>query len=211
MPELILELPPGAPPGTVVTRDGQVMAQATLGVGLPVDPGEHTVTVQAPGEPAHEQHISLDRGEKKRVMLEVRGAPGVEPPSPPSSSPPSPAGGTGLRRGLTFAVGGVGAASLVAGGVLGALALGQRGVLRQHCGSAIKAKDDTACDPTGLAAAESARRLGVASSATFVIGLGGVGAAVALRLTEKGPERAKVSGVLEVGPFGAMVGARGRW
>jgi hypothetical protein len=44
VPELTLMLPPGAPAGTVVTRDGAVISDAALGLALPLDPGEHVLT-----------------------------------------------------------------------------------------------------------------------------------------------------------------------
>ena len=72
LPELTLTLAPGAPAGVVVKRDGEVVAAAALGTGMQVDPGEHTVSIVAPGGGIREQQISLGKGEKKKVTLEVR-------------------------------------------------------------------------------------------------------------------------------------------
>ena len=49
VPRLFIELAPGAPPGTRVTRDAVDLGTASLGVGLPVDPGRHLVVATAPG------------------------------------------------------------------------------------------------------------------------------------------------------------------
>lgn len=46
--KLLVSSPASAPAGLVVTRDG-VDITALLGVGTPVDPGEHTVIASAPG------------------------------------------------------------------------------------------------------------------------------------------------------------------
>ena len=51
VPHLLVALPASAPPGTVVRRDDAELGAASLGIALPVDPGEHVVTTQAPGGP----------------------------------------------------------------------------------------------------------------------------------------------------------------
>jgi hypothetical protein len=89
IPQLTLELPPKAPSGTVVKRDGTVLTQVSLGIPLPVDPLEHVITTQAPGGPVNEQRIKLEKGDKKRLVLEVKPAPAA-PPAPPSASPAGP-------------------------------------------------------------------------------------------------------------------------
>src|SRR5262249_25073794 len=59
IPELTLVLPSGAPPGTRVTRNGVELSAASLGMALPVDPGEQVVQVQRPGGPIVENRITL--------------------------------------------------------------------------------------------------------------------------------------------------------
>ncbi|WP_437536214.1 hypothetical protein WME79_15975 [Sorangium sp. So ce726] len=207
VPELALSLPPGAPAGTVVKRDGQTVDSAALGASVPVDPGEHVVSTQAPGGPVQETHIHLAHGEKKRVELQVSGA-----PAPPAESPSG-------RRAAVYAAGGVGIAGLVLGGVAGALTLGKKSVVRDHCGSGIGLSDPTACDPTGLDAAESASTTGLVSTIGFGVGLAGLGVAAVLYLTE--PKQSDMTagatsrriraGVLAAGPEGVVLGASGSW
>jgi hypothetical protein len=230
VPELTVVLPPGAPAGTVVKRNGAVMADAALGIGLPVDPGEHVVTTQVPGGPVGEQRITLGKGEKKQLTLEVKPALEVEalpaktepvkaqPVNTEPQSPQTPEGPDG-RRIATYVIGGVGVAGLVLGGVMGGLTLGKKGTIADHCGTKVGSKDATACDPTGLDAASSGKTLALVSTIGFGVGLAGIGTAAVLLLTE--PKRAKpadtasrrwiTAGVLEAGPAGAMVGARGGW
>src|SRR5262249_21010545 len=88
VPSLTLMLPPEAPPGTVVRRDGAALAQSSLGVAFPVDPGEPLVPRQAPGGPWAELRVVLGQREQREIMLQVRAAPVA--PSPVRTSPPPP-------------------------------------------------------------------------------------------------------------------------
>lgn len=69
VPEVTLVLPTGAPRETVVTRDGKDIGLDALGVAIPVDPGEHTITTQAPGGPLTEIRVTVDRAEKRRIIF----------------------------------------------------------------------------------------------------------------------------------------------
>ncbi|XXX80966.1 hypothetical protein WMF30_19610 [Sorangium sp. So ce134] len=207
VPELSLALPPGAPAGTVVKRDGQVVDSAALGASAPVEPGEHVVSTQAPGGSVWETRIELAQGEKKRIELQVNG------PSAPS------AGGASGRRTAMYVAGGVGVAGLVLGGITGALTLGRKSVVEKHCGSGIGSSDETACDEIGMDAADSASATGLVSTIGFGVGLAGLGAAAVLYLTEPKPSEATAgaasrrirAGVLAAGPQGLVLGASGAW
>jgi hypothetical protein len=233
VPELTLSLPPGAPVGTVVRRDGAVVASAALGLGLPVDPGAHVVSTQAPGGAVWEQTVTIEKGEKKPVVLEVKPAKTVEPPPavvlPVVAATPDLAKGEdapraaeparGGRRVAVYAIGGVGVAGLVLGGVMGGLALGKKAIIDAHCESATKPGAQIHCDATGLSAATTGKTFGLVSTIGAAAGLAGVATAVVLLLTEpkastpstgaRGPWIA--ADVLSVGPGGAMVGAVGRF
>ncbi|WP_437670466.1 hypothetical protein [Sorangium sp. So ce131] len=222
VPRLSLSLSPGAPAGTVVKRDGHVQAVAVLGIALPVDPGEHLVSTQAPGGSVWEQRITLAEGEKKELVLKVNAAPprvahesgGPDAGPLPVSGSPAPSAG---RRTAVYVAGGVGAAGLVVGGILGALVIGKKGVVDEHCGSSIQASDEKACDATGVDAASSGSSMATVSTIAFGVGLAGLGAATVLYWTE--PKHATKTagmsprwvgaGVLKAGPAGAVVGAIG--
>ncbi|WP_437998657.1 hypothetical protein WMF26_00295 [Sorangium sp. So ce185] len=209
VPRLALSLPPGAPAGTVVRRDGHELGDASLGVALPVDPGEHRIAIEMPGGAVQEQRITIAEGESKALVLDIKkGA-----PPPTSGAPEAPAG----RRTAAYVAGGVGVAGLALGGIVGALVLGKKGVIDRHCGSAIQASDPKACDATGLDAANGANAMAVVSTLGFGVGLAGLGAAAVLLWTEPTPAGAATgarprwvsAGVLEAGPAGAVLGARG--
>ena len=231
VPELTLSLPPGAPAGTVVKRDGAVVAGAALGIALPVDPGDHLVSTQAPGGDLWEQRITLAKGEKKPLVLEVKAAPTVEArpavavpalvatpePANQDALPRDAAPGTSSRRVAVYATGGVGVAGLVLGSVMGGLVLGKKSIIETHCRPAIKVSDPTRCDPIGLDAAGSAKTLGLVSTIGFAAGLAGVGTALVLLLTEPRPAKPTTGArgpwisadVLSIGPTGATLGAHG--
>ncbi|MFT3770276.1 MAG: hypothetical protein QM820_33015 [Minicystis sp.] len=223
VPALTIALASTAPPRTVVTRDGEVMSSAALGVSLPVDPGEHVLTTQVPGGPIWEQRITIGKGEKKKATLDVKVASMSEPPPVPIGPLPSvePAADKGPsgRRVASYVVGGIGIAGLVAGGVLGGLTLAKRSTVDQHCGPAIGSKDEGACDPAGLAAGRDAKGLGLGSTIGFAAGAAGIVSAAVLLLTEpkqpgnaSGARGARISlDVLSAGPTGGVVGARGAW
>ncbi|MCA9628661.1 MAG: hypothetical protein KC766_13375, partial [Myxococcales bacterium] len=59
LPRLTLSLPPGAPAGTRVERDGEPVSSASFGVAIPVNPGEHRVVVTAVDGGRTEQVVTL--------------------------------------------------------------------------------------------------------------------------------------------------------
>jgi hypothetical protein len=228
VPELTLSLPPGAPAGTVVKRDAAVVAGAALGMALPVDPGEHVVSTQAPGGPLWEQTITLVEGEKKPLVLEVKGAPLVDArpppppvttPTPPTPEPPADQPGTSGRRVAVYAIGGVGVAALALGGVMGGLALGKKSTIKAHCGSAIGQADPLTCDTDGLAAASSVKTVGLVSTIGFAAGAAGIGTTLVLLLTEQKTAKPRAdarrpwisASVLSVGAKATVVGVHGQW
>jgi hypothetical protein len=227
VPELTLSLAPGAPAGTVVERNGTVIAAAALGLPLPVDPGEYLVTTRAPGGERWEQHITLSRGEKKQVTLQVKAAAAglaapaataLVPAAPRAVEPPVKAGMSGQRIAV-FASGGVGLAGLLLGGVAGGLALAKKGTVGEHCGAAVGSSDEHACDQTGLDAVNGTKTLGLVSTVGFAVGGAGVLAAAVLFFTEPRPARPAVgrqgrwisARVLSAGPQGVSVGLGGAW
>jgi hypothetical protein len=96
VPELTLVLPPSAPPGTRVVQDSVELSAVSLGIALPIDPGEHVVTTQAPNGPEKEHRFTIQKGEKKSLELTIaepapaEAAPsGASPgPNPPPNLPP---------------------------------------------------------------------------------------------------------------------------
>jgi len=221
IPELTLVLPPSAPKEVRVLRDGTELTEASLGIALPVDPGEHVVTTQVGDGPAVEQRITLEKGEKRTVELEVKEPPPAAPapapevvvvPKGPAAAVAEPEGAAGQgmsgRRIGAFIAGGIGVAGLALGGVMGGMALSKKSTIDASCVDGI-------CNAEGKAAADGARTPGLLSTIGFGVGAAGVAAGLVLFLTEPsssqtGSAKGKVTAsVLGVGSEGAAVGVKG--
>jgi len=225
VPELKLVLPKTAPEDTDVKRDGELLEKPALGVSLPIDPGEHVIITQAPDGPETKRTITIAKGEKKVVELEVA------PPSPtskatsgqPSSSSPSKvATGTSGRRLGAYIAGGVGLAGLAVGGVMGSLAL-----VNKNGASSCSFGDKISCSPEDADKIRQARTFGWVSTVGFGVGIAGLGTAAVLFFTDpsrsKGGEKASHAsgrsarregawmspGVLSAGANGAVFGVEG--
>ena len=231
IPELTLKLSPSAPPDTQVTRDGVTLTSASLGVAMPVDPNpvEHVITVQAPGGDLEEIRVRLERGEKatKELMppLPPKQADNTGPGTGSTGAGVTNAGATGVTntgklgrdktskdmskgklRTAGFVAGSAGIGGLIAGSVLGGLAMQTVSSIEKHCPNAM-------CDSEGFATAQSGQRLGLGSTLAFGVGVAGLAAGVVMIvMSRNGKEPSKPNtqvGLLEVGPMGAMVGVKG--
>jgi hypothetical protein len=196
--------------GLEVKRDGAVIDPAAWGTAVPVDPGRHTIEAAAPGKAPLSFSIDvaagnagarveipelLDRSNAVAPPPPPPGVPVAPPPPapvvkapPPPSPPPAPepaAPGPSKRRVAAFVTGGLGVASLVAGAITGGLAIGKKSTIQSNCGaSAGFPGDPSACNQTGVTAGNALKALAAASTATFVVGVVGVGVGVALFVTE---------------------------
>jgi hypothetical protein len=168
VPQLTVSLPKGAPAGTLVKRNGEALAEAALGLRLPVDPGEHTLSTQAPGGAVWERKITIAAGETKQVTLEVKGVlaasaatapaqPGREEPGPPRSY---------VGPIIAF---GAGVAGLGVGAGFGAAAMNKRAELGEIC-------PDRNCPVSAEGTLNDTKAFSHVSTAGFL--LAGVGAAV---------------------------------
>ena len=187
VPRLTLVLGPSASADVVVRRDGEIVPDLSLGTALPVDPGQHVITTEIPGEPPHEQRISLAPGESKTLRLEAGGpsasgaSSGVSTASPSSSARASEAAAS-TRRAMrigAFTAGAVGLAGIAAGVVTGVLAIRELPTVDTHCPHQNIIDD---CDDIGAAAYRRLRALSTASTVSFVVGGVGLGASVVLFL-----------------------------
>lgn len=235
IPELTLSLSPYAPKGVMITRDGIEFTEASLGIGLPLDPGEHVLTTTVGSGPVHEQRITLARGEKKTVELEVKEpaevpveapppAVATRPPSLSSEQAPAPlvapaarpgastgeGGGMSGRRIGALVAGGIGVAGLALGGVTGGIALSKKSVIEEHCQGNI-------CDAEGKAAADASKLPGLLSTIGFGIGAAGIAAGAVLWLTDSsgsagtGQVKRGVRATVDAGPAGAALRLKGVW
>jgi hypothetical protein len=172
LPRLKILLAGDAPDGTTVSRDGVELGHASLGVELPVNPGEHVVTVAAPGRTTAEHPLRLGEGE--RAVLDVsagaplsRTRPGSAPPRGPATAADE---GDGSSKTVGYVLGGIGIAGALTGAIAGALVLQKKAVVDDNCNA------EKRCNGAGLDAARAGKTLGIVTTAgivTGVIGLGG--------------------------------------
>ncbi len=191
----------GAPKGTTVRAGERVVEQ---GVELRIDPGDVAFTVEAPAARTKRTTVALKEGsaltEVELGPLDVDGpvAPNprpasvVTPPSPPASEA-SP------LRTVGWVLVGVGAASLVVGGVTGIMTLDRASTVKDHCDG------DLACDPEGTSAARSGETLSLVSTITVIAGVVGLGAGGALLLTTSPTRKAATTFGPGPGELGLMM------
>lgn len=128
VPRLTVQLAPGAPGGAKVLRDGIELGAGSLGVSLPVNPGEHSIAVTAPGHSRRIYSTTLREGEARDIAVDVGtlekrddvAAEGAQPPPrgriSTGSAPVESSGGSGTRT-AAYVFGIFGLAAGVFGGV----------------------------------------------------------------------------------------------
>ncbi|MBW2456034.1 MAG: hypothetical protein JRI68_16065 [Deltaproteobacteria bacterium] len=154
-----------APDQVSVTIDDRPVPPEALGSPQPLDPGDHRITVRAPGWTEAQRLVSLTEGETKPLRIELRAGVG--------GSSPSPTGDADHPLGESLPVGpivllGFGGAALIVGGVTGALALDREEELHDRCPT-------NPCPPENEALEDDATVFATVSTVGFVVG----GAAVA--------------------------------
>nr|HMR05253.1 hypothetical protein [Polyangiaceae bacterium] len=208
VPQLTLRFAATAPPSTQVSRNRTKVGRASLGLALPVDPGEHTIVVEN-GTARSETRITIAAGESREVILELPTSPSTaQSPSaaeiaPSTGTPQADSGHAGADHTLAYVLGGVGIAGVAVGSITGVMVLGKKSTVDEHCRG-------VQCDQTGLDAADSASTLGLISTVGFGIGAVGLGAATVLLLTGKTPANTAGLGATVSGaPGGARVSLQG--
>ncbi len=160
-----------------VSLDGTRLLGPSLGLSLPIDPGEHLIASKT-ADGAREERVTLIKGERREITVALPPArrdepePAVASASASASSravtaPPRP---SGAMKTSTLVAGGVGAAGLVVGVVAGALVFKQKSTVGAHC-------QGTRCDAAGKEAADAARPLATLSNVGFAVGVVGVAVA----------------------------------
>jgi hypothetical protein len=198
VPSVTISLDAAVPAGSTVSVDGRAIPTARLGSLLPLDPGDHLVTVQAPDGRTGEQHVSLAPRDARAVTLALS----IRAPdkAAPSASKDDDPGAT--WRTAAFATGGVGAAALIAGTVMGAIVAGKKSSIDSNCPTA-----STCASLADASAANSAKTLGWASTGAFIGG--GALAGVAAVLWFARPTRSAVEPVVTPLGRGGVIGLGG--
>jgi hypothetical protein len=203
---------PGAEhPGLRVTVDGMAVKRGLIGVEMPMNPGQHRLTANAPGGPEAEQIFSL--AEKDRARVEVEVPAGVEEvpvaPDAPLAAQPPPIEATGAepaegreRAGSTqrmvgLVIAGVGVVGLGTGIVTGLMAASKHSEAEEKC------QDHVCFEGTeGADALDSFRSLRSISTIGYIVGGLGLAGGAALFFTAPRPAQTAF-----VRPFVGATGA----
>ncbi len=154
--------------GFVLRQDGAVLARVAWG-HAPVDPGEHKIEAQAPGYAPYTTSfkVASDGSASTVTIPPLVPIPAVAPHPPggtaASTPSPEPAEASGWRT-AGFVTGGVGVASIVAGSVLGGLALAKANDVHSMCPA------NRCPSQAGVSEQSTAGTLADASTATFIAG-----------------------------------------
>lgn len=225
-----------APPaGLVVSLDGKALGASTLGVAVPLDPGEHRVEAKAPGKAPWVSVVTLAPGPATKTIdvpalpdgpatpagtgtgaPTASGAPtatttaGAPSGSGTSSAAPPPATGpNGLFVGGLIATG-VGVAGLAVGGIFGGLTLSKEADADKVCPGRFCSSQE------GLDLHDQAAGFATISTIGFAAGIVGAGAGITLLLlsSRSGPSKEKAASTWiapAVGPTAAGFTAGGRF
>jgi hypothetical protein len=210
LPHVSIEVAPetAALQGLVVKQDGLTVG-SEVWKSAPADPGSHRIDVTAPGKKPFSTTViaepSAEVVARVPVLEDAPPPPGVAivaPPPPPPPPPPSH-----LGRNVGYAVGGVGVASLIAGGVLGIVALSDASSAHKLCPNA-----GNCASQQGVSENNTAGTFADASTATIIIGGVAVATGAALVLfTGRSKEAPRSAGAIidpVVGPGYAGVAGR---
>jgi len=142
--------------------DGNVLPAAALGVRRPVNPGEHRLEASAEGYASGATTFEVEPGEGREVelVLQVEKAGGGIEPSVTDENADE-ADGLAIAGWVTLGLGG---AALIAGGVMGGLALGMHSDLSDACG------ETAVCPASEQDNLDDFRTFGNASTGLFVVG-----------------------------------------
>lgn len=154
------------PSGAIGELDGNLVSPRALQQPIEMNPGEHEIAVTVAGRPPASVTFEVARGDHITVSVPL---PATKPePQPVTSDEGEP------YRAVGYVLLGVGAASFVVSAVTGAMYLGERSTVDEHCNDVLQ------CDQEGLDAASSAGTLGMINGVTFLGGLFAATAGVAL-------------------------------
>jgi hypothetical protein len=169
VPRISVRLAPGAPDQARLLLD---RAQVSPSVPIPVDPGPHMLTAEAPGYRTRSTRVVIKSGETRSVEISA------ELWQPQDTSHASAGTETPV---LGYTLGAIGIAGLGLAAVTGLMMNDKKGVVNVHCTA------DKQCDSDGYDAAQAGQRLQPLYIGGWIVGAVGVtaGAYLILRPSNK--------------------------
>lgn len=145
---------------------------------LPVDPGEHVITVEAEGFEPAEKQVRLAEGKHEKITISLE--PTAAPVAKKADDDSGGGGGSVVPAVLAF---GVGAAGIGVGSVFGIMAFNETSKVEQNC-------KGTKCPARVQSALDTAKTNGTVSTIAFIVGGVGVAGGIVLLLTSGGSAKA---------------------
>ena len=207
VPRLAVKLAPGAPDGTSVTRDGVELRAGSLGAALPVNPGERTIVVTAPGRKDFIRKVIVAEG--KTAEIEVTPGDAGDAPAPTAETTAvrrdAPvARSDGGNRTLGYVLGGVGVVGLGVAGVTAVMLSSKRSEMNSaNCNTSARTCAGATAN-NGVSAASSGAPLVPVFYGALGVGLVGVAAGAYFVLTSSSDG----STAVRLGPRSAYVEGR---
>lgn len=174
-------------PGLSVLRDDTELAAGSFGSALPIDPGTHAVQVVRADGVLHRQEIQIAEGQQLRIELDLGQIEAAAPKEPPKREPvrvvtitPEDYDPGAGQRTAGWVTTGFGGAALIAGFVLGGVALGEKG--SSGCVDAADG-EGRVCPPGGIDSIETAEGLATAGQWVGIAGAVITGVGLTLVLT----------------------------
>jgi hypothetical protein len=182
-------------PDMRITLNNRTMSAAAVGSSIPVDPGELSIKVTAPGkEPWSEKVVIAPGPSTKRLLIpELKEKTSPEPDPPPPEDAPEDPPRAAESRGFPplfiggMAAAGVGLVGIGVGAVFGARTLSKAGEVEENC-------DGLACNAAGLEANDEAYTSATISTVAFSAGLACAAAGAAMMIIAGPSKGAKKSG-----------------
>jgi hypothetical protein len=178
LPTLVLRLAPGTPSTTRVRVGTSEIGSGSFGVPLPLDPGKHTLVIEAPGHQSRTVEVVLVGGSAQTVDV----VPGT---ATASSRQPGPAAiqlpareRSGGTKTLGYVLGGIGLVGIAVGTVAGVIVLSKWNTNDEGCDDAAQT-----CSKRAGEARQSGEAIAPISTAGFVVGALGLGAGAYFILT----------------------------
>jgi hypothetical protein len=180
--------------GLTITRDGEAVEAAELGVAIPVDPGQHVIEASAPGKQTFSQSIEVGKDADSKVV-EIPALAAGEGPAPgtePGGEAAKSGGSDGsTQRTIGLVLGGVGIVGVAVGAIFGLQAGSKWDDAKAKC-------DDYpyGCGDDGVKLADDANSAATISTIGFIAGGVLVAGGAALWLTAgSGDDKAVAVGV----------------
>lgn len=206
--------------GVVVKRGSQRLEPSLYGTPLPVDPGDYSIEVSAPGYETWNTPIKVEAGGAS-ASVRVPGlvkrpeaatpAPSDQTPAGPRAELAKPANATPAKQGLStgqtlgLVVGGVGVVGLGIGTYFGVRAITKNSDAEEYCSG------DNLCAQQGLDLTDKAKKDATAANIAFAAGAALVAIGGVVFLTSGSSDLERVALVPLLGPRSAAASISGRF